>query len=45
MGQSDFADVRAQKEQAEQTKVHQEIKCYFCILANILSNIGSILIK
>ena len=28
-----------------QTKVWQEIKCYFCILAHILSNIESILIK
>ena len=28
-----------------QTKVQEEIKCYFCILAHILSNIGSILIK
>ena len=28
-----------------QIKVQQEIKFYFCILAHILSNIGSILIK
>ena len=26
-------------------KVWQEIKCYFCILAHILSNIESILMK
>ena len=30
---------------ADDTKVWQEIKCYFCILAHILGNIESILIK